>query len=88
MKVGRSYDISWDPLFVVVGPSVDAGKRLLFHGKATAKAIPRGFGSVRRRGIIAEGGSEEYEGPRKPVLYSGIHLLYTLMRIMGKSNDP
>jgi hypothetical protein len=33
-------------------------------------------------------GVEEYEGSRKPVLYFGIHLLHTLVRIIDKSNDP
>jgi hypothetical protein len=33
-------------------------------------------------------GSEECEGSRKPVLYFGIHLLHTLVKIIGESNDP
>jgi hypothetical protein len=33
-------------------------------------------------------GSEECEGSWKPVLYFGIHLLRTLVKTIGKSNDP
>ena len=44
--MGQSYDISQDTVFDGVGPLVDAGKRRLFHGKATTGAIPRAFGNV------------------------------------------
>jgi hypothetical protein len=44
--MGRSYDVNQDILFAGAGPLVDAGKRWLFHGETTTRAIPRGFGNV------------------------------------------
>jgi hypothetical protein len=59
--MGQPYDVSQGTLFVGVGPLVDAGKRRLFHGKATTGAIPRVFRNVTerdesKRGIQGIGG--------------------------------